>query len=555
MSGDPATDPIPPPAVARRRRWLPSLIWLIPIVAALVGVTLVARILMDRGPVITLVFNSAEGLEAGKTRLKYKDVDIGTVRAINLAEDRSHVRVTVQLLKEARSFTAADTRFWVVRPRADFSGISGLGTLLSGAYIGADAGLSRDVSTYFKGLEAPPIVTRDASGRQFTLHARDIGSLDIGSPVYYRRVKVGQVAAYSLDPDGRGVTLRVFVNSPHDRYVGANTRFWHASGIDVQLDAGGFKLRTQSLITIVVGGIAFQAPDGAPGPAAAENTAFVLSPDETTALAPRDGPSQTMLLYFNQSLRGLSPGAAVDFRGVVIGEVKSIGIEFDAREREFRMPVVIQVYPDRLARRARSGDSSTGRAGADPADLPDVGSPEGRLRRMRFLIDRGLRAQLRTGNLLTSQLYVALDFFPSAPAPDADRSTDPLEMPTVANSLDELQAQVGDIARKLSRVPFDQIGADLQKSVASLNRTLTSAEQTVRSLRNDVAPEITAAMKDVRRTLTAAQKTLSEDSPLQEDLRQALRELARSAVSVRVLTDYLERHPESLLRGKPKDSR
>ena len=239
MSGDPATDPIPPPAVARRRRWLPSLIWLIPIVAALVGVTLVARILMDRGPVITLVFNSAEGLEAGKTRLKYKDVDIGTVRAINLAEDRSHVRVTVQLLKEARSFTAADTRFWVVRPRADFSGISGLGTLLSGAYIGADAGLSRDVSTYFKGLEAPPIVTRDASGRQFTLHARDIGSLDIGSPVYYRRVKVGQVAAYSLDPDGRGVTLRVFVNSPHDRYVGANTRFWHASGIDVQLDVVG----------------------------------------------------------------------------------------------------------------------------------------------------------------------------------------------------------------------------------------------------------------------------------------------------------------------------
>ena len=182
MNGDPATDPIPPPAVARRRRWLPSLIWLIPIVAALVGVTLVARILMDRGPVITLVFNSAEGLEAGKTRLKYKDVDIGTVRAINLAEDRSHVRVTVQLLKEARSFTAADTRFWVVRPRADFSGISGLGTLLSGAYIGADAGLSRDVSTYFKGLEAPPIVTRDASGRQFTLHARDIGCLLYTSP-------------------------------------------------------------------------------------------------------------------------------------------------------------------------------------------------------------------------------------------------------------------------------------------------------------------------------------------------------------------------------------
>jgi paraquat-inducible protein B len=238
-------EPLKAPVVARRRNWLPSLIWVIPIVAALVGIFLVARILMDRGPEIVLTFKTAEGLEAGKTAVRYKDVQIGTVESIRLAHDRANVRVLVQLKKEAEGFTAEDTRFWVVRPRLDTSGISGLGTLLSGAYIVADAGTSENTSGEFTGLETPPIVTRDASGRQFLLRANDIGSLDIGSPVYYRRIKVGQLAAYELDPDGRGVTLRVFVNAPYDKFVGVNSRFWHASGFDVELSASGLKVRTQ----------------------------------------------------------------------------------------------------------------------------------------------------------------------------------------------------------------------------------------------------------------------------------------------------------------------
>jgi paraquat-inducible protein B len=337
--------------VVRRREWLPSLIWLIPIVAALVGITLVARIIMERGPEVVLTFKTAEGLEAGKTAVKYKDVQIGLVTHLRLARDRSHVRVLVQFNKDAESFTAEDSRFWVVRPRLDTSGISGLGTLLSGAYIGADAGVSKETSGEFTGLEAPPIVTRDDSGQQFLLRATDVGSLDVGSPVYFRRIKVGQVAAYELDGDGRGVTMRVFINAPYDKFVGMNTRFWQASGIDAQLSASGFTLRTQSLATILLGGIAFQAPDDAMGPLAKENAAFTLAQDESIAMKEPDGPSQTLLMYFNQSLRGLAPGAPVDFRGVVIGEVKSIGVEFDRAEREFRMPVLVQVYPDRLRRR------------------------------------------------------------------------------------------------------------------------------------------------------------------------------------------------------------
>jgi paraquat-inducible protein B len=531
---------LPKPRVARRREWLPSLIWLIPIVAALVGVTLVARILMERGPEIVLTFKTAEGLEAGKTAVKYKDVQIGLVTHLRLARDRSHVRVLVQLNKDAESFTSQDSRFWVVRPRLDTSGISGLGTLLSGAYIGADAGVSKETAGEFKGLEAPPIVTRDDSGQQFLLRANDVGSLDVGSPVYFRRIKVGQVAAYELDGDGRGVTLRVFVNAPYNKFVGVNTRFWQASGIDAQLSASGFTLRTQSLATILLGGIAFQAPDDAMGPLAKENTSFLLAQDEAAAMKEPDGPSQTLLMYFNQSLRGLSPGAAVDFRGVVIGEVKSIGVEFDRAEREFRMPVLVQVYPDRLRRRA--GESGT----------------ESRVtqqERLRFLAEKGLRAQLRNGNLLTGQVYVALDFFPKAPPAKVDVTKNPIELPTIANSLDEIQSQVQEIASKLNKVPYEQIAADLRTTLATLNKTLTSTEQTVTRINNDVTPELAAAMKDVRKTVNSAERTLADDSPLQQDMRQTLQELTRAAGSVRVLTDYLERHPESLLRGKPDDKK
>ena len=547
----------PQPKRIRQRPWLPSLIWLIPILAAVIGLSLVAKTLFERGPEITISFLTAEGLEVGKTRVKYKDVDIGTVQAINLSEDRTHVLVRVQLKREAHSFTAKDTLFWVVRPRIAVTGVSGLGTLLSGAYIGADAGASEDRNDEFIGLESPPIITRDASGKQFVLHAGDIGSLDIGSPVYYRRVKVGQLSAFELDDDGKGVTLRIFVNAPYDKFVGINTRFWHASGFDLQVGTGGFKLNTQSLTTLVLGGLAFQSPNDEPGQPAKENTEFLLASDYGQAMKAPDGAAQTLLLYFKQSIRGLRPGATVDFRGVELGEVQSVGIEYDAEQHEFNMPVLIRIYPDRLGRKfneARRQSNYTAE------------------QRIRFMIGRGLRAQLRTANLLTGQMYIALDFFPKAAAVKADESQKPLLLPTIPNTTDELQTQIGDIVQKLSQVPFDEIGnnvrdltgnlskvpydelvGDARQTLAALNRTLASAEQLTHSLNQDVAPEIVAAMQDVRKTLTGAQRTLAEDAPLQQDLRRTLQELSRAAASLRVLTDYLERHPEAILRGKQEE--
>ena len=541
----PVNPGLPSPKRERQRDWLPSLVWLIPIIAAVIGIALMVKILVDRGPVITISFRTGEGLEAGKTKVKYKEVDIGEVRTITLSKDRSQVLVTVQLSKDAESFTAVDTHFWVVRPRLGASGISGLGTLLSGAYIGADAGIKDETTKQFTGLEVQPTVTRDASGKQFKLHADDLGSLDVGSPIFYRRIKVGRVSAYDLDADGKGVTLRIFIDSPYDKFVGNNTRFWHASGLDIQVNSSGFKVNTQSLATVVLGGLAFQSVDDNPGTLSKENTTFLLAQNQNQAFQEPDGRSVTAVLHFNQSIRGLTPGATVDFRGVVLGEVKSVGIEYDPVRREFDMPVVIEIYPARLGRKYAKDQAQ---------------SPYTQQQRIQFMVSRGLRAQLRTGNLLTGQLYIALDFFPKAPKVAVQESA-MIELPTVPNGLDELQTQISTIATKLSKVPFEEIGQDLQKSLVTLNKTLTSAEKLAQTLNQDVAPEVAAAMKDVRktldnadRTLNNADRTLSEDAPLQQDLRQTLQELSRAAASIKVLTDYLEQHPESLIRGKALDN-
>ncbi len=530
----PALPPeLPEPVAMQRSGWLPSLVWLVPLIAALVGIALVAKSVIDRGPLITISYSTAEGLEPGKTKVKYKDVDIGSVKTIRLSRDHSRVIVAVQLTKEAEDFAVDDTRFWIVRPRIGTTGVTGLGTLLSGAYIGVDAGRSHDSRTDFVGLEKPPAVTGDLKGRRFSLHGTSLGSIDIGSPIYYRRVQVGQVVGFSLDRDGKGVSIDVFVDAPYDQYVGTNSRWWHASGVDLRISSGGLQLNTQSLATVIIGGLAFQSPPGqAVGAEAPDNSTFNLAANEGDAMRAPDGPPVTVVMNFNQSLRGLAVGATVDFRGIELGEVTGIGIQYDPTARDFTMPVTMNLYPDRLGRRFRES-------------IKQGGEPAGK-QLLRTLVKHGLRGQLRTGNLLTSQLYVALDMFPKAAPVSFDASRSPLELPTVPNTLEELQVQVAEIARKLDQIPFDKISKNL-------NGTLESANGLFKTLDTQLAPQARDTLAAAQRTFGAAQSTLQQDSPLQSDMHQAFTQLTQTLQTLNALADYLERHPESLLRGKPKD--
>ena len=526
-----------PEPVVRTRRFSLSLIWLVPVLAAVVGLSLVVHAWLQAGPGITITFQTAEGLEAGKTPVRYKNVVIGKVDSLELSDDRQRVRVKVALNKSASSFATRGTRYWVVRPRIGLGGVSGVDTLLSGAFIGADVGDSEDEQYEFKGLEMPPAVLHGAPGKSFVLHTDDLGSLDTGSPVYYRRIQVGRVASYTLDRDGKGVSLRIFVDGPNDHFVTRSTRFWNASGVDVSLGANGLKLNTQSLATVIAGGVAFEEPhgphDATPAP---EDADFTLFKDQVTAMAPPDGPPRYIRMRFNQALRGLAVDAPVEFLGINVGSVVSINLDYEAKDERFPLTVGALIYPQRLG-------------GAYDKLAAQAGTKDGRVDLARMfgpLVEHGLRAQARTGNLLTGQLYIALDFVPKAPKVAFDPNATPIELPTAPGSFDKLQEQLADIVTKLQKVPFDSIGQNLDATLGDLDRTL-------RHVNGDVLPELKGTLKGAQRTLGSADSALSSDSPLQQNLGSTLEELQRMARSLRALTDYLGVHPEALIRGRRGD--
>jgi paraquat-inducible protein B len=540
-----------PAAVSRpRRRWAPQFIWIIPIVAVLVGAGLAAKVILERGPTITISFKTGEGLEAGKTHVKYKDVDIGLVKTVALTADRNQVIATVELNKEASDFLLEDTRFWIVRPRITASGVTGLGTLLAGPYIAVDVGESKSKREDFVALDVPPIVTADTPGREFVLRASNLGSLDIGVPVYFRRLTVGEVVAYDLDKDGKGVSIRVFVHAPYDQYVTNDTRFWNASGVDVSLSALGLQVQTESFVSILIGGIAFEAPsgpsselisaskeiaaataatsstaaDGAPIERAEKDAVFQLFATRSEAMKRPDAQTERFVIVFKQSVRGLSVGAPVEFRGINIGEVISIHTEFEPKLFDFVQPVEIYLYPERLRANSRTGGAS----------LPVPKTRAERIKRDQLFIEKGFRAQLRSANLLTGQLYIGVDFFPKAPKVKFDASKFPIEIPAIPGTFDELE----------------ETGARIVKKMDVL---LGNMDTLIKRLDAETVPELNQTLVEARRAMQNAENVMASDSPLQTDLRDALRELTRTAASIKTLTDSLDRQPQSLIFGKPTE--
>lgn len=516
---------LPSPVSKHPRNWSSRFIWIIPILALLVGIGLGVKVMLERGPTITIAFKTGEGLEAGKTHVKFKDVIIGVVKKVELSEDHKQVIATVQIDRHAEDFLREDTHFWIVRPRITASGVSGLSTLLGGTFIAADLGQSLETRNEFVALEVPPILTRDTPGRKFILHAPNLGSHDIGTPVYFRRLTVGEVVAYELDKDGRGVSIEVFVHAPYDKYVKSDTRFWNASGIDVSIGASGINVQTESLISVLAGGIAFEGPPAnydegdkvseadagsSAQDEAAPDTVFTLYGTRELAMKRPDTRVDRYVIDFKQSVRGLSVGAPVEFRGVNLGEVLSIGSRIDPKDFSIVQPVVVNVYPDRL--RLLSKDSGV----TFPAPKNDAE----RFRRYQLMIDRGMRAQLRVGNILTGQQYVALDFFPDAPKYTLDTKKVPLQLPAIAGNFD-----------------------DMERSVASV---VKNTDKLIKKLDDETLPEFNKALKN-------ADSLLASDSPLQMDLRDTLRELSKAASSLKRLADTLDQQPQSIIFGKPSE--
>ena len=533
MSATPASPSeadLPTPAI-RDRRWTPRLVWLVPIAAAVIGISLLIRNWANEGPRITISFLSGEGVQVGKTLVKYRDVTVGRVSAVSLSADHQTVVVSADLSKDAAALLKEDTQFWIVRPRIGVGSVSGLDTLLSGVYIGMKTGSGARREREFVGLENPPALAHGPHGRVLTLHAARAGSLNIGAPVYFRQFQVGRVIDENLLPDG-STRVTVFVEAPYDGFVKPVTRFWNASGIDVKLGADGLNVQTESLAAVIAGGLTFDDGPAEAVPAAGISGDFTLYKNETEAMAPPDGDPHYVRMRFAQALRGLEVGAPVEFVGVDIGSVIAVDLGYERQHNTFPVIVTAKVYPRRMGA-AYEILAAQGQTESDATLAALVGT----------LVNRGLRAQPRSASLLTGKLYIALDFLPASPRVAFDASTEPLELPTVNGSFQELEANVGRLLKKVNDLPLGQIAADLHTDLTDLHETLTQ-------LHSQVLPSAVDTLSALHGTLDSAARTLDVESPLQRGLAETLLESRSTLQAVRELADYLDRHPDALLRGR-----
>ncbi|AWU96438.1 intermembrane transport protein PqiB [Azospirillum ramasamyi] len=548
-----APPPSPPPEVEVSTRPRLSLLWLLPLVAALIVGWLGWQWLEDRGPQIVIIFQSGDGLEAGRTPIKLKNVNLGVIESVRLSDNLSQVIATARMDRTASQHLREGTRFWVVEPRLSLGGVSGLSTVVSGTYVEMEPGGGAERREFYA-LDEPPVVRADTPGRSFTLKAEQLGSLAQGSPVYFRGVQVGEVMGYNLSPQDRTVSVSIFVRAPYEGLVREGSRFWRSSGIQFTAGAEGLKFQMESLRALALGGVVLETPpDPEAGVQAKDWSTFTLYEDQAAAVAARDRLRVRYRLEFPGSVQGLQAGAPVLLRGLTVGHVAAVRLEYDEATQELRIPVFIDFEPELVV---RTYDVQENR----PLD-------EAAVRRLvATQVEKGLRGRLASGNLLTGQRLVFFDYAPDMPpALGPDRS----ELPTVASSdLDSIMASAGEVMDKISALPLDALIADLRgtlqsvsglagspdlaRSLAELAKALGSADALMRNA-NRQLPEVVRSLRGVA---TAAEGALNSANGLmtgsggQPDLPEVLRQLNDAARSFRVLADYLERHPDALIWGK-----
>lgn len=531
------------PAPRIKKRSGPSLVWLIPLVTALVGGWLIYRTLSEKGPEITIEFKTAEGIEAGKTKIKYKEIEIGIVDAVHFNEDFSRVNVKASMEKESAPFLRRGTRFWVVKPRLTLRGASNLGTLLSGVYIEIEPGQGAP-QKHFVGLDVPPVIKADVAGIKVVLLTRKLGSIGRGSPVYYQGILAGETLGWELGNDRKSIFIYAFIKAPYDKLVKSNTRFWNVSGMDVSVGSEGFEVHTESIQALLYGGIAFETPDTLKGGKEdVQGLVFTLHDSYESIEKQAFTKKITFILFFEGSVRGLNVGAPVEFKGIRVGSVLDVRLEFYKRDSSFRIPVLIEIEPERIVERGEG----------------EVSSP---YETLKTLVDRGLRAQLQTGSLLTGQLFVDLDMHPDTPIRLVNEGAPFPELPTVPARMEQLTTSVKSILAKLERMETDKIGAELLETLQGTNRLMNKPElheavndlkgslHALESILHKFDQRVEPITTNLELTLDRLNDVLKPDSPLQYRFIELAEELAEMARSFRALAEMLEQDPNAIIFDK-----
>ncbi len=537
------------PVIRRVRKLSP--VWGIPLLAFVIAVWLGVRAWQEKGKEIVIVFDSATGIEVNETEVRLKDVTVGIVTKVRLSDNLSKANVFVTLDRHVSAHLGEDTRFWLVTPRISVAGVSNLGTLISGVYIVMDPGNKSGTRTAFEGLAEPPPVQSDDKGTQYILKAERLGSLDIGSPVYNRQVKVGEVINYHLADDGNSVDIRVFIQSPHDQKVYTRSRFWNVSGFNVSVGSEGIKTQIASLASLIGGGMAFDnAGSYEVSKQAPSDHTFYLFDDRDSVLEGRFNLKYFYVLKFSHSVRGLKVGAPVEFRGIKVGEV--VDIEVDTVDNIGKnLHVFIAMEPQRL----------------DP-ELELTREPVDAF--IRNMVQQGLRGEMKTDSLLTGNLYIELYYAEDHSPGEFIAAENYAEIPTVDKPLDNLTRQFTDVAEKINAVPIDDIGKDLSNVLANINKIVTVWEEQNTAARvhgafanvekataelDDTVAEAKTTLAQLTVTLKSIDHTVAPDSQLHFEIIEMLDAVTEASDSFDRFVEELYRYPSSLVFGLKKDEK
>ncbi|MEJ1965002.1 MAG: MlaD family protein [Gammaproteobacteria bacterium] len=529
-----------PLARTRRHRWF-AWVWAVPIVAGAIVLWLGARSFVTHGPDVTISFRIAEGLQERQSTIRHRGVIVGRVEELELAPDLSRVIVHARMTRSAKQALNENTQFYIVSPHVGVEGITGLSTIVSGVYIEMEPAIGSKSQDAFVGLEEPPLLRPDTPGRAFTVSAPDLGSLTRGSPVSYHGVSVGEVEGYSLMPDGRSVSVTAFIRAPYDRLVHPETRFWNAGGVDVSVGAQGVRIRASSWQQLLGGGIAFETPpaalNGTPSP---QSASFTLFDTEAAAMREPRGEQLVYVAGFSGNLRAIDAGTAVELEGMAVGTVRDVKLSYEPGKHALTTLVTIAIDPDRV--RILNMPAANGAT-----------SLEGAQQKIETLVAGGLRAQLLTANFLTGIQIVTLDMTSGAPPARIERVDGYVKIPTTASS--DIGETLRSLRNVLQNIDRATSGPQLGHAIQSLDSALTHLDQ----LATDVQPDLASLLKSLRETSDSTNATLTSLRNVVDgqggaagapDVSQLMRELSEAARSVRGLADYLERHPESLIRGR-----
>jgi paraquat-inducible protein B len=515
-----------------------SKIWLVPIVAFLIGVWMVYYQWSNQGPIITIEFKTATGLEAGKTKIKTRNVDIGLVKKIKLTGDLSGVLVTVRMDKNVAPILHSDNQFWIVSPKVSLSGVSGLGTILSGPYVNMAPGVEKQRSEQFIALEAPPVTPKGTPGLHVTLNSESEFAYKKGDPVVYKGIKVGEFEDIFFNFEERVVYYNTFIEAPYHTLITTNTKFWDISGVQMELGASGVKVSTGSLETLLTNGVTFGIPEGMPkGQEISERSFFDIHPTHNSASEERFKLSAEYVILVKDTVRGLHVGAPVEYRGLVIGKVISINsinsTQDGLLEQGYDIPVVISIQPGRVQQ-------------------PDnVIGLEFIRKQTNLWIERGLRATLKTGNLLTGALFVDLQHYPDAPRLKAQTLQGYEVIPTMTDEFSEITAKVTAILDSINEIKLNDISENannmllqIAQAAQAFQSTADTADRLITSMSEE---KISATLAETLQNLSQLTQDYSADSETYDELNKTMQTLQSTLQDFQPLLLQLNSTPNSLI--------